>query len=81
MSVSSPPRSKVRPKADSAAGARAGRFGVYGGRYVPETLMAALEELERPTRRRRPTPHFRPNWTTCCTTTAAGLLRSTWPSG
>jgi tryptophan synthase beta chain len=25
---------------------RAGRFGVYGGRYVPETLMAALLELE-----------------------------------
>lgn len=25
---------------------RAGRFGVYGGRYVPETLMAALVELE-----------------------------------
>jgi tryptophan synthase beta chain len=24
-----------------------GRFGVYGGRYVPETLMTALEELER----------------------------------
>lgn len=24
-----------------------GRFGSYGGRYVPETLMAALEELER----------------------------------
>src|ERR1700756_5591745 len=24
-----------------------GRFGVYGGLYVPETLMAALEELER----------------------------------
>src|SRR3954469_13145494 len=24
----------------------AGRFGEYGGRYVPETLMAALEELE-----------------------------------
>ncbi len=23
-----------------------GRFGVYGGRYVPETLMAALDELE-----------------------------------
>jgi tryptophan synthase beta chain len=28
------------------ANAKAGRFGVYGGRYVPETLMAALEELE-----------------------------------
>jgi tryptophan synthase beta chain len=25
----------------------AGRFGAYGGRFVPETLMAALEELER----------------------------------
>src|ERR1700679_1810467 len=25
---------------------RPGRFGDYGGRYVPETLMAALEELE-----------------------------------
>lgn len=28
------------------ASAIAGRFGAYGGRYVPETLMAALEELE-----------------------------------
>ncbi len=26
---------------------RPGRFGAYGGRYVPETLMAALVELER----------------------------------
>jgi tryptophan synthase beta chain len=32
-------RSGVRPTT--------GRFGPYGGRYVPETLMAALEELER----------------------------------
>jgi tryptophan synthase beta chain len=30
----------------SEAPAVRGRFGVYGGRYVPETLMAALEELE-----------------------------------
>ncbi|OLC86350.1 MAG: tryptophan synthase subunit beta [Acidobacteria bacterium 13_1_40CM_4_61_5] len=29
------------------AGAATGRFGPYGGRYVPETLMAPLEELER----------------------------------
>ncbi len=28
------------------AASRPGRFGAYGGRYVPETLMAALEELE-----------------------------------
>src|SRR6202045_5260258 len=32
---------------DSSNSTEAGRFGVYGGRYVPETLMAALEELER----------------------------------
>jgi len=30
----------------SPAAAVKGRFGAYGGRYVPETLMAALEELE-----------------------------------
>ena len=24
-----------------------GRFGAYGGRYVPETLIPALDELER----------------------------------
>jgi tryptophan synthase beta chain len=28
------------------AGTTPGRFGVYGGRYVPETLMAALLELD-----------------------------------
>jgi tryptophan synthase beta chain len=27
--------------------ARRGRFGAYGGQYVPETIMPALEELER----------------------------------
>ncbi|HEY8152541.1 MAG TPA: tryptophan synthase subunit beta [Myxococcota bacterium] len=31
--------------APAAASARAGRFGPYGGRYVPETLIAALDEL------------------------------------
>ena len=29
------------------AAARPGFFGAYGGRYVPETLVPALEELER----------------------------------
>jgi len=24
-----------------------GRFGEFGGRYIPETLMAAVTELER----------------------------------
>jgi len=32
--------------AGAASESRPGRFGIYGGRYVPETLMAALVELE-----------------------------------
>jgi tryptophan synthase beta chain len=37
----------------------AGRFGAYGGRYVPETLMAALEELEREYAKARRDKKFR----------------------
>jgi tryptophan synthase beta chain len=36
-----------------------GRFGPYGGRYVPETLMAALEELEREYQKARGDRKFR----------------------
>ena len=36
--------SVILPSAPSES--RPGRFGIYGGRYVPETLMAALLELE-----------------------------------
>jgi len=36
-----------------------GRFGPYGGRYVPETLMAALEELERTYREAQRDQRFR----------------------
>ncbi len=49
------PRSSATSKVSRArlAGDN-GRFGPYGGRYVPETLMAALEELEEAyTRARR----------------------------
>src|SRR5579884_2161826 len=35
------------PTASAHKRAVPGRFGEFGGRYVPETLMAALEELER----------------------------------
>lgn len=35
-----------------------GRFGAYGGRYVPETLMAPLEELERAYEEARNDPAF-----------------------
>ena len=31
---------------EKSGAAKPGRFGVYGGRYVPETLMAALLELD-----------------------------------
>src|ERR1700739_5148105 len=35
-----------------------GRFGPYGGRYVPETLMAPLEELEHAYDDARKDPNF-----------------------
>ncbi len=37
---------------------RAGRYGVYGGQYVPETLMSALIELEETYARVREDPEF-----------------------
>lgn len=53
----------VKPKAEKSlrqAGAPIpGRFGGYGGRYVPETLMAALEELEGEYEKARRNPQFR----------------------
>ena len=51
----------------------AGHFGPYGGRFVPEALVAALDELDRGVRRRRrPTRRSRPSSTGCCATTPAG---------
>jgi len=45
--------------AQSAAGAPPrGRFGTYGGRYVPETLVPALEELEAAHHEARRDPAF-----------------------
>lgn len=43
MATASISKAKSRTASTKTA---AGRFGSYGGRYVPETLMAALEELE-----------------------------------
>ena len=50
------PRSSMR--ASTSAGSVPGRFGPYGGRYVPETLMAALEELERAYAKAKRDPRF-----------------------
>jgi tryptophan synthase beta chain len=49
MSVSAVRKAKTVP----------GRFGLYGGRYVPETLMAVLEELEREYEKARRDKKFR----------------------
>ncbi|MBW2135612.1 MAG: tryptophan synthase subunit beta, partial [Deltaproteobacteria bacterium] len=38
---------------------RRGHFGPYGGRFVPETLMPALLELEQAYRRIRRDPAFK----------------------
>ena len=40
------PESLPQPSSDSALPDSAGRFGQFGGRFVPETLVAALEQLE-----------------------------------
>src|SRR5262245_55740198 len=38
---------------------RNGHFGIYGGRYVPETLMSALAELEPVYRHAKSDPSFK----------------------
>jgi tryptophan synthase beta chain len=40
-------------------GSEPGLFGSYGGRYVPETLVPALDDLERGWRECRDDPAFR----------------------
>ncbi|MFM1831118.1 MAG: tryptophan synthase subunit beta [Planctomycetota bacterium] len=47
------PMTVITPVPDTA-----GRFGAYGGRYVPETLMAALEQLEHAYAEARRDPAF-----------------------
>ena len=53
---------KQNPHIASAKGKKPapenGRFGAYGGRYVPETLMAALQELEREYEKAKRDPKF-----------------------
>jgi len=51
------PISKHKPTASGKS--VPGRFGVYGGRYVPETLMAALEELEHEYEKAKRDPKFK----------------------
>ncbi len=51
-------RTRTAPSKPTAPKVTVGRFGVYGGRYVPETLMAALDELERYYEKAKKDPKF-----------------------
>ena len=57
-----------------------GRFGPYGGRYVPETLVAPLEELERAYAEARADAQFqRESWIRCCAISPGGPRRCNLP--
>jgi tryptophan synthase beta chain len=61
MATATISKTKITPVPHSAKkppAAEPGRFGIYGGRYVPETLMAALDELEREYNKARRDPKF-----------------------
>ena len=45
-----------------------GRFGDYGGKFVPETLMPALEELESAYKNATADPQFNADFANLCTT-------------
>jgi tryptophan synthase beta chain len=48
----------ITPKAPFSLPDESGHFGVYGGRFVPETLMALLEDLEAAYRQAKGDPAF-----------------------
>ncbi len=57
------------------------RYGPYGGRYVPETLIAALDELTAAWEEARDDPDFNARQDALRqATSSAGRRRSTWPS-
>ena len=58
-----------------------GHFGIYGGRYVAETLMPLILDLERAyTRRQGRSRRSRPSLTICLRIMAEGQARSISPS-
>jgi tryptophan synthase beta chain len=58
-----------------------GHWDKFGGRYVPETLVAHLEELTSEFTRARSDPDFAANSTRCFTITLAGQRRCSTPGG
>jgi tryptophan synthase beta chain len=59
MATASITKPRTHPSRKPVLVPQPGRFGPWGGRYVPETLMAALEELEREYERARRNPRFK----------------------
>ena len=57
------------------------RFGPYGGRYVPETLVPALDELEREWLAARADPAFQEELGRLLRDYAGGRRRSTGRRG
>ena len=58
-----------------------GHFGIFGGRFVAETLMPLVLSLEEAYKPPRPTRASRPNSTGSSSTMSAGRARSISPSG
>ena len=58
-----------------------GYFETFGGKFVPETLMYALEELEREYKRQKKIENFRKNLNTTCGNMSAVLHPSTLRKG
>ena len=54
-----------------------GRFGPYGGKFVPETLMQALAELEQAYRAAKQDPSFQDELQGCRNCTPGGQRRFT----
>ena len=52
-----------------------GRFGEFGGRFVPETLVPRVPTSKLPSAKRGATPRFGPSSTRCCAITRAGRHR------
>ena len=58
-----------------------GHFGIYGGRFVAETLMPLILELEKAYARPRPIRNSRRKWTAISRPMSGGRRRFISPNG
>ena len=76
-----PMNKPVEPNSFRTGPDEQGMFGIFGGRFVAETLMPLILELERHWTRPRRSGISRPSSTVSPSTTPAGRARSISPSG